>query len=305
MNSPVLFLVFNRPETTQKVIQKIRDARPSKLYVAADGPRKGRTGEKEKCEMVRTIATDVDWECEIKTLFRDENFGCRKAVSSAIDWFFENEEMGIILEDDCLPNDSFFQFCDELLNRYSGYEQIMSISGNNFQPKRRSDCSYYFSRYMHCWGWAGWRRGWKYFDLEMKSWPELKSQKFISEFFKSTKAQQYWSNIFDQVYEGKINSWAYIWQYSIWVNKGLNILPESNLVSNIGFGEDGTHTKDFYSDFANLKTYPIELPLSHPSSISVNAKADRYTQFRHFQLPLYKKIFRKVNRIAKNILENY
>lgn len=294
---PVLFLVFNRPETTQQVFQKIREVRPPRLYVAADGPRNEHSGEKLICEKVRAIATNIDWECDVRTLFRDENLGCRIAVSTAINWFFDNEEMGIILEDDCLPDISFFHFSEKLLYRYSDNDQIMSISGNNFQPRQRTDNSYYFSKYMHCWGWAGWRRGWKHFEPDMRSWPALKMKNFLTELFESPKAQYYWKNIFELVYDGKIDSWAYIWQYSIWVKKGINILPEVNLVRNIGFGKEGTHTKDGASEHADLATNSLGFPLVHPESISVNKEADRYTQFKHFQKPLRKKIYRKFKKL--------
>jgi hypothetical protein len=301
-NTPVLFLIFNRPDTTQRVFQKIREAQPPKLYVAADGPRDSRVGERERCNEVRRIATDIDWNCDVKTLFRDNNLGCRVAVSEAIDWFFDNEEMGIILEDDCLPDKTFFRYCEELLFKYRDEDSVMTISGNNFQPCRRTERSYYFSRYMHCWGWAGWKKGWKHYDREMKSWPILKNQNFIEGLFRSKKARRYWNNIFDQVYEGNIDSWAYIWQYSIWVNNGLNILPETNLVTNIGFGTDGTHTKNFFADNSNMVTHPIELPLNHPDLMLINTRADRYTQFRHFQPPFLKKAYRKITRIVINTL---
>lgn len=298
MDTPVLFLVFNRPATTKQVFEKIKEARPSRLYVAADGPRKGREAEAEKCEQVRKIATNVDWDCEVKALFRDENLGCKIAVSSSIDWFFENEEMGIILEDDCLPNKSFFRYCGELLYRYMDEEKVMTISGDNFQPKRRTENSYYFSKYMHCWGWASWRRAWKHFDLEMKEWPKLKKQNFLYELLKSNKGVEYWKRRFNKVSSGEIDSWAYIWQYSIWKEQGINILPEKNLVTNIGFNEDGTHTTNKFSEKANLALNELNFPLKHPQSITLEEKADKFTQNRHFQTPIYKRL---INKFKKEI----
>lgn len=300
MNTPILFLVFNRPDTTKQVFQRIRDARPPRLYIAADGPRKGREGEGQKCEQVREITTNIDWDCEVKTLFRNENLGCKKSVSGGIDWFFDNEEVGIILEDDCIPNDSFFRFCEVLLSKYKDEENVMSISGNNFQPKQRTEDSYYFSKYMHCWGWATWRRAWKNFDLEMQDWPKLKNELILADLFSSKHAENYWSNIFDRVYDGKIDSWAYIWQYSIWKEDGLNILPEKNLVSNIGFGEEATHTKNSNSKSANMFTDELESPLKHPSQIIIQQKADKYTQNHHFQspkTPFYRKVISKIKRV--------
>jgi len=299
MNTPILFLVFNRPDTTKRVFEKIREALPPKLYVAADGPREEREGEADKCEQVRHIATNVDWDCEVKTLFRDKNLGCKHAVSGAIDWFFENEEMGIILEDDCLPNDSFFQFCEELLHRYKDEKQVMTISGDNFQPERRTENSYYFSKYMHCWGWASWRRAWEYFDLEMEEWPHLKNKNFLSEQFSSKSAQDYWRNIFDRVHAGEIDSWAYIWQYAIWIQKGLNILPEENLVSNIGFGEGGTHTKSDNSESSNMKTEELVFPLTHPQKITINKKADEFTKNNMLPNSLPLRVYNKFKSILR------
>ena len=171
MQTALLFLVFNRPDTTTQVFKKIRQAKPPRLYVASDGPRDGNSDDKKKVTKVREIATKVDWPCEVKTLFRDKNLGCKKGVSTAITWFFEHEEQGIILEDDCVPNLDFFTFCENLLQRYDKDERISTITGNNFQDgKWRGNASYYFSKYNHCWGWATWRRSWKNYDGDIKFW---------------------------------------------------------------------------------------------------------------------------------------
>jgi len=302
LKSPVLFLVFNRPDTTKRVFEAIRQAKPPRLYIAADGAREPQNGEAEKVKAVRDyVINHIDWQCEVKTLFRGKNLGCKYAVSGAITWFFEHEEMGIILEDDVLPNDSFFQFCEKLLHRYADEDQVMTISGNNFQPKRRTDNSYYFSKYMHCWGWASWRRAWKHFDLEMEEWPQLKKGNFLAELFKFKKAQKYWEHIFDRVYAGEIDSWAYIWTYSIWNSGGINILPEINLVSNIGFGEEGTHTVDRNSFLANITTQQIESPLIHPQKIKVNNKADIYTSQNVYSTSIWNKISTKMKRLYEKI----
>lgn len=298
---PVLFLVFKRPETTKRVFEKIRDAQPPRLYVSADGPRENRLEEVKKCEEVRRITTNVDWNCEVKTLFRGDNLGAKVAVSKGIDWFFNEEEMGIILEDDCVPNDSFFSFCEELLYRYKDKEQVMTISGNNFQPKRRTDNSYYFSRYMHCWGWASWKRAWKKFDIEMNKWPLMRKQNFIQKYLKSNKAQEYWEKRFNGVYNGEIDSWAHIWQYSIWYNNGLNIIPEVNIVKNIGFGEDATHTLEGNNPDFGANNSQLIFPLSHPQKIEANEIADRYTQNYHYQTPWFYKIYKKIKIFIKMI----
>jgi len=297
IHTPVLFLIFNRLDTTQHVFQAIRKAQPPRLYIAADGPRKHKPGEAEKSQEVRDyVLNHIDWDCEVNTLFRENNLGCKYAVSGGIDWFFDNEEMGIILEDDVVPDLSFFQFCEVLLDRYKDDEKIMTISGNNFQPKKRSEYSYYFSKYMHCWGWASWRKAWKHFDVEMKNWPKYKRNNWLSGLLPRKHSRQYWENIFDRVYKGEIDSWAYIWTYSIWIQRGINILPEVNLVSNIGFGNDATHTKSIDSSSANLRTKRVEFPLQHPNMIATNDKADKYTQLHHFQKPLYWRVIKKLQR---------
>ncbi len=297
LKNPVLFLVFNRPDTTRRVFEAIHQAKPPRLYIAADGARESRSGEAEKVKAVRDyVINHIDWQCEVKTLFQEKNLGCKYAVSRAITWFFEHEEMGIILEDDVLPNDSFFQFCEKLLHRYADEDQVMTISGNNFQPRRRTDNSYYFSKYMHCWGWASWRRAWKHFDLEMEEWPQLKKGNFLAELFKLKKAQKYWEHIFDRVCAGEIDTWGYIWTYSIWNAGGVNILPEVNLVSNIGFGKEGTHTRNKDSNLSRLKTETLNFPLKHPDNIVITRKADKFMQINHLQRSLFKKVLSKLKR---------
>ena len=257
LTTPVLFMIFNRPDTTQKVFNAIRQAKPKQLFIAADGPREGTEGEKEKCEQARKVIEQVDWNCEVKTLFRDKNLGCKIADTFAIDWFFENVDEGIILEDDCLPSQSFFWFCQELLEYYRADTRIMMISGNNFQfGKVRGEGSYYFSKYAHLWGWATWRRAWRYYDVDMKSFEKFKIESQINNIFRIKQQQKYWTKIFQSVYDGKIDTWCYQWAYTCFINNGLCIMPNVNLVSNIGFGADSTHTKEENNIFSNTYIQP-------------------------------------------------
>ena len=275
--TPVLFMIFNRPDTTQKVFNAIRQAKPRQLFVAADGPREGKEGEKEKSEQTREIIKQVDWDCEVKTLFRDKNLGCKVAVSSAIDWFFENVEEGIILEDDCLPSQSFFWFCQELLEHYRNNTKLMHISGNNFQfGKIRGKGSYYFSKYAYIWGWATWRRAWKDYDVNMKNFPKFKIENQINNVFNIKQQQKYWTKIFQIVFEGKIDTWDYQWAYSCFINNGLCITPNYNLVSNIGFGENSVHTKDSNNILSNMEVKDIK-NIIHPNFIILDQEADCYT----------------------------
>ena len=284
MTSPVLFLVFNRPETTWQVFEAIRTAKPRRLYIAADGPRLEREGERASCEEVRKIALEVDWECDVKTLFRDENLGCKIAVSEGLSWFFDHEDEGIILEDDCLPDQSFFSFCKDLLERYRNDTRIMAISGNNFQQgRKRTEYSYYFSRYFHCWGWATWKRAWKLYDGELIAWPEIQKNGFLYDIANGYEPfVSYWSSIFDKCYAGEIDTWDYQYVLSCWKQSGLIVLPNINLVTNIGFGNEGTHTKGNTSKVANLPAYKIEFPLKHPPYIIRDMVADQYEEKTHY-----------------------
>ncbi|MBE9112106.1 glycosyltransferase family 2 protein [Nodosilinea sp. LEGE 07298] len=282
----VLLLIFNRLDTTKQVLEAIRAARPPRFYIACDGPRNTHAGEAETVQAVQDhVIHNIDWKCEIKTLFRDKNLGCKTAVESAINWFFKHEVMGIILEDDCLPSPSFFPYCEELLSRYLDDERIMAISGDNFQfGHQRTQDSYYFSRYPHCWGWATWRRAWHQYDKGMKLWPEIRDQKLLNDILDNRWASRYWQNKFEKTYAGKINSWAFCWTLACWLQSGLTILPNVNLVSNLGFSAGGTHLSNRKDHFANLPRQTMAFPLQHPSYIVRNQKADDFTQRTMFGL---------------------
>ena len=281
--TPVLFLVFNRPDTTIRVFESIRQARPLRLYVAADGPRENKAAESEKVQAVRNyIMTNIDWDCEVKTLFRDNNLGCKHAVSEAITWFFEHEDQGIILEDDCLPHPNFFPFCQELLERYRNEEQVSAITGNNFQNGiKRGKASYYFSKYNHCWGWASWRRAWKMYQGDLPFWLDWQSSTEWKRKLPNQAERQYWKKIFDRVYRNEIDSWAYPWTASVWYQGGLTVTPNVNLVSNIGFGKNSTHTSDETNPASSMPTYSIG-KLTHPARVNQNIHADRYVFDHHF-----------------------
>ena len=258
MKSAVLFLIFNRPDTTRQVFEAIRIAQPPRLYIAADGPRKERAGEAECCEVTRRIATDVDWPCEVITLFREENLGCKIAVSSAITWFFEQEEKGIILEDDCLPAQSFFGFCDELLIKYESDQRIMMISGHNKQTNwKKEDNDYFFSNLGGIWGWASWRRAWSTYDIEMKNINNFISQNGFFNLLMDIGATR--RRDMEKVNSNNINAWDYQWGFARHINNGLSCVPSSNLIENIGFGIDATHTTQINNTI--IKRSDIRLPL--------------------------------------------
>ncbi len=302
-NTSVLFLIFNRPEITKQAFEAIRQAKPSKLYVAADGSRPDNAGEEATVREVRAIATNIDWDCEVKTLFRDQNLGCKMAVSSAINWFFEHEEEGIILEDDCIPDQSFFPYCQELLARYHDDNRVMAISGDNFQQgKKRTEYSYYFSRYPHCWGWATWKRAWKNWDGNFSTWPEVKEKKLLCSIANGDEEfVRYWTKIFDKCYAGEIDSWAYPWTYSCWIQSGVTILPNVNLISNIGFDTHATHTKNQGDKHACMPVEMIDCPLAHPPFVIRDAIADAFTDYNTFGIkqPQPSLAYRIINRVKQ------
>lgn len=289
LSTPILFLIFKRPDTTQRVFNEIKKAKPEKLYVSADGPRTDKKGEKEKCQQTRDIIKQVDWDCEVYTNFSDKHLGCKYACSSGISWFFDNVEEGIILEDDCLPAQSFFWFCQTLLEKYRHDERIAMISGNNFQNEiNRSEGSYYFSRIPHIWGWATWRRTWKQYDVDMKTFPVFLKQNQIKNIYDDKSTQKCWLKIFNTAYNGLIDSWDYPLVYSIQIQNRLCINPTVNLVENIGFGEEGTHTKD---KRAGIPRHEI-LEITHPEFILVDKEAENYVQKKYFCIPIEKRILR-------------
>lgn len=290
LKTPILFLTFNRLDTTKRIFEAIKKARPKKLYVASDGPRANVQGEGSKVKEVRDfIESNIDWECEVKTLFRDKNLGCRLAVSGAIDWFFENEEQGIILEDDCLPNQSFFQFCEELLEKYKDNEEIAAISGNNFNKEKIGEADYYFSKIPHIWGWATWRRTWKKYDVNMSGFPEFKKNREIKKIWSAKNVQNYWLYILNEVYNNKINTWDYQLSFSLFINNSFCICPNVNLVSNIGFGKEFTNTVVADERVSNLRSNEISFPLIHPQEIKYlekNNDCDNIIALKNYKIKM-------------------
>ena len=311
-NTPILLITFRRPETTAKVFEKIRLIKPSKLYLVSDGFRENFQEEKKKILRTRELIKNVDWPCKVKTLFRSKNLGCKKRVSDAINWFFKNEKYGIILEDDCLPHLDFFSFCQNLLNFYYNEKKVLAITGMNYQDgQRRGSASYYFSKYNHCWGWATWRRAWDYYQEDILFWPAWQKSNSWKKLNSNKYEKKYWEQIFDRVYNGKIDSWAYPWTASVWYQDGLTATPNVNLVSNIGFGEDAVHTKDIDNKANNMKTYELK-NIKHPTNIKRHLEADeynfdynfegKYLRFPHNLVKLVKRIFLYLkNLIFRNV----
>lgn len=300
--SPVLFIVFNRPQTAFKVFEAIKKARPPRLYIAADGPRLNRENESVLCEEVRSVARLVDWQCEVKTLFRGDNLGCKDAVSSAINWFFDNEEEGIILEDDCLPANSFFRFCDVMLEKYRSDTRIRHVGGSNLQDGQiRGDASYYFSNLTHVWGWAGWKRVWKDYDKELKKYDYNDIKKQLEKIFADAFVVECWVQIFKEVKGGLINTWDYQLTFLNFFNNGLSIIPNYNLISNIGFGEGATHTFNTSDKVSAIPLFEID-QITHPLYILPEKVADHYTLSHEFPIAMMKRKHNKWTRRMKRKL---
>jgi hypothetical protein len=283
MDTPILFLIFNRTETSRRVFERIRQVRPEKLYIAGDGPRANVPQDDKACEDTRqTIVDMIDWPCDLKTLFREKNLGCKKAVSSAISWFFEQESEGVILEDDCLPDPSFFPFCAELLEKYRHEPQIQMISGNNFLPEKHGHTpakSYFFSRCVLIWGWATWRRAWQHYDPEMETWPELKASKNPAN-LPSRRLSRYWEKQFEISHRGQGTTWDVQWVFACWKQAGCCILPQQNMVENIG--EVGVHMKP-YDPCINLPANAVHFPLLHPDTHETSPRIDRILMNRIYR----------------------
>lgn len=264
----VAFFVFNRPETTLRVFEQIRSVRPTQLFLVADGPREGVLDDADRCRAVRDIVAQVDWPCEVLTDYADANLGCRRRVSTGLDWVFANVPEAIILEDDCLPDQTFFRFCDELLDRYRDDERVMLVAGtNSLFGADAAASSYYFSSFGQLWGWAAWRRTWTYYDVDMKIWPRMRAAGWLAQLFSDRGMRRYWELIFEMSFRGLIKTWDYQLIFSSMVQNGLTVVPQSNLVTNIGFGSDATSTRMEHR-FANIPITPIEFPLKHPSVIA-------------------------------------
>jgi hypothetical protein len=286
-NTPILFLIFNRPDTTEKVFQRIRAIKPAMLYVAADAPRTGRNDEAARCNEARAIIDAVDWNCEVKTLFRNKTLGCKVAVSEAITWFFEQEEYGVILEDDCLPNLSFFPFCEELLIKYKNDDRIGHIGGNCFFHNIITDgLSYDFSSICHIWGWASWRRVWKNYDVDFPFWNEAKNDKIKRKsFFVNLNEEIYFSSFISDALKKNngLNTWDVQYYCMLRVQNQLSIYPAVNLVTNIGLSSpDATHTVSKKAVKSCIEAETISFPLKHPKYFLPNWSIDSFTLRKKF-----------------------
>lgn len=277
MDSAVLFIVFNRPEVTARVFAEIRRARPPRLYVAADGPRSDRPDDVENCRRTRAIIDGVDWPCELHTRFQNENIGCRKAVSGAIDWFFMNEECGIVLEDDCLPEPTFFNFCEQMLVRYQDDARVGHITGTAFfdaTSLRDIDSDYVFSHHITVWGWASWRRAWRDFDLDLAAWNSFPRERLLPSMYPWAPERTVRANDNARAQAGSANAWDYQWSFTNRSQSRLAVVPRRNQIVNIGFGDGATHTR-FRAWYTPRRSSPLPDSLRHPPFVVADHRYDR------------------------------
>jgi hypothetical protein len=283
VRTPLAIMVFNRPDMTARLFEAVRAARPPRLFVVADGPRADRPGEAEACAKVRSIVEQVDWPCAVEQEFSATNLGCKRRMSSGIDWVFGRVEEAIILEDDCIPGESFFAFCDALLERYREDERVMGVTGCNFQFGRpRGTASYHFSRYMHVWGWASWRRAWRHYDVDMAEWPLLREGRWPRDVFGGRVAASGWRHWFDLTHAGRLDTWDYQWLFAILRRGGLVATPNVNLVRNIGAGVGATHPVQ-KGPLHDQPAGSLDFPLVHPVEVRQDEQADEF--FRRFFTP--------------------
>lgn len=280
LKTPVVFIIFNRPELAARVLSEIAKARPPQLLVISDGPRRNVCGEADRVAQSRALIENINWPCKILKNYSNHNMGCRARVSSGLTWVFQQVSEAIVLEDDCLPDITFFRFCQELLEKYRHDQRVGMISGDNFQFNFTiNDDSYYFSNLNHIWGWATWADRWQNdYDVDLKQWPRVRDENRVRDWFSTQQEREAFAFNLDRTYTLKIDTWDYQWNFGSRLNGRLSIMPNVNLVSNIGFGMEATHTKE-HNEFSNLPRAQMFFPLKHPTALF----ASEYLDSRFFQ----------------------
>jgi hypothetical protein len=277
MQTPVALLIFNRPEITRRLVAEIIKANPPKVLVFADGPRPHHPQDAELIRATKAVISEAPWNCEVLTNYSEANLGTRYRPATGLDWVFEKVESAIFFEDDCLPHPSFFRFCDELLERYRDDERVMMISGDNFLRNHRlSSDGYFFSHYVGIWGWATWRRAWRHYDVEIRQWSSLRETRFLHDLLGNNEEAEFWRVYFDRIVSGETRTWDHQWQFACWAQHGLSITPAVNLCTNVGFGPEAQHNKEFNPKLAALAVHEMEFPLRHPATMVRSREYDDF-----------------------------
>ena len=300
---PILLLSYNRYSCTKKSLNAILKIKPQKLYISSDGPKLSDIDNK-KVLKVRKLFSNIKLK-NIKMNFNDKNLGCKSSNIKAINWFFNQEKEGIIIEDDCIASKDFFYFAEIMLKKYRNKKKIYCISGSNFQDRPIDSNSYYFSKYNHCWGWATWRDRWDFNDKRINFWPKFKKSDVWNKLHRNKMEKKYWNKIFDQVFKEKFDSWAYPWTLSVWKQNGITITPNFNLVKNIGFGNKSTHSFFLKDKIKYLNKKKIKTKVIHPTKIIINDKADFYVFKNHFKGYNYIWPYRGLDLIKKLLLNPF
>lgn len=298
MNTPILLIIFNRPEVTKKLVAALSKVKPSNIFVVADGPRKDRPGEEKLYAETRVVIETINWPCTIQKKYSDINQGCDPTIEAGVSWFFNKVEAGIILEDDCIPDPTFFDFAIVMLDKYKDDEKIMHINGSNFQyGKTWGNGSYYFSSYPHSWGWATWKRAWKNYDHNLSSFPEFNKNKIIDNILTKKTEKKFWLGFFQKIYNGKFPFWDSRWTYNIWSHGGICITPNQNLVNYLGYGNDATNT--FYFEKTRIREVNPLFELVHPHSEEVIKEADQKTFWNYYYRSFWQKLYYKIHSLLK------
>ena len=291
---PILIINFNRPDKTEKIFKILQIIKPKKLYLSIDGPRKKNTIDEIRINEIKKKFKSINWNCKIKKKYSNKNNGMKMNVINSVNWFFKNEKMGIILEDDCIPSKSFFMFCKILLKKYENQKNIFQINGHSINFPRKKE-SYYFSKLNSTWGWATWRRAWKKLDLKMSGYEKMKEKNLIKKFYENTNIFNWMDEYFKKTLEKKDKIWSSYWSFTIVKNEGLCISPFKNLIQNIGF--DGSGTTKRYKSFIktkNIKSYNSK-KIIHPKKINYNLLYDQF---------FFNEYVKKVDKRAVNYLLN-
>lgn len=274
LDTPVVLFIFRRPELTERVFNCIAEAKPPELYIIADGPRKGSDEDVRVCNQTREVI-DVDWDCDVQRNYADQNLGLKRRFSSGLNWVFNKTDNAIILEDDCLPSQDFFRFCEIMLRKYQDDQRVMNISGTNFLTEWKPDVQdYHFSVYGGIWGWATWKRAWTNYDPEIPEWERTEAKESVRGFIADDKQYHWRKKLFNEVRSGKIDTWDYQWSFYRLVNSGLSVVPSNNLVSNIGFGTHATHTTTD-KGYSNLKRHEMDFPIRMREFVAPDRDYDR------------------------------
>ena len=305
LRKPVLLVVFRRADLTKTILDTLAKVQPPRLYLAADAARPQKPGEAEKCAAVRALLADIPWPCEVFRDYAETNLGAKERVASAITWFFEHETDGIILEDDCHPADSFFPFCEELLDRYRDDPRVMVISGDRgLKEDAAMENSYYFSKYMLTWGWATWRRAWQHYDETLPEWPVFQGEPLRKKCLNDAE-HRYWKTRLERVMNGQLDAWDFRWTICCWMQNGLSIIPARNLIQNVGFGADATHTTDNLLGNFSYEMSALTFPLKHPKTVEADHALEiRLWKDKFKPAGFLKRVRRKLLLIRSRLLTN-